>query len=336
MKKILYAIIGLVVIYLILCLVGPKEMVFTRSVLINADQKQVMAALSDFKFFTEKWSPWTEKDPQMKRTYEGEPGKPGHKYSWEGNDQVGKGHQEIVSITGDSIYQKLNLITWHAEPDVYLTAKPEGSAVKVNWTIVMKNGFLGRGMSLFMSMEKYMAPDFEHGLDMLKKALESMPSEPSAGGFDVKEIEWTDKTFVGKKATMTFDKLGLFFSETYPKVYAELEKEKVNSVTAPCAIFFRYDEQKGETECAAVASVPAGTKVKNWETFNIPAGKALQVAYNGGYGNITSPHAAIDDYMKAHNLTSSYVLEEYVSGPTNEKDSTKWLTNIIYVLAPGK
>jgi effector-binding domain-containing protein len=315
-------------------LFGPKEVAFSRSIVINADQPKVMTALGDFKFFTEKWSPWTEKDPEMKKTYEGEPGKPGHKYSWEGNDKVGKGTQEFIAITNDSIYQKLNLITWHAEPDVYLTAKPEGAGTKVTWTIVMKNGFFGRGMSLFMNMEKRMAPDFEHGLDMLKKAVEEMPSEPTAANYEVKEIDWADKTFVGKKATLTFEQLSFFFGENFPKIFGELGKAKIQPLMAPSSIFFKYDAQKGEAECAAVACVPAGTKLKDWETFNVPAGKALHVAYYGGYNNMTAPHAAIDEYMKAHNLTQSVVVEEYASDPGTEKDSTKWLTNIYYVLSP--
>ena len=41
----------------------------------------------------------------------------------------------------------------------------------------------------------------------------------------------------------------------------------------------------------------------------------------------------MDAYMKANNLPmQTQVIEEYVTDPMHEKDTTKWLTNIYYVL----
>lgn len=333
MKKVLYVIIGLIAVYLILCLIGPKDVVFSRSIVINADQPKVMTALSDFKFFTEKWSPWTEKDPQMKMTFEGEPGKPGHKYSWEGNDKVGKGTQEFIAVTSDSIYQKLNLITWHAEPDVYLTAKPEGNGTKVNWSIVMKNGFLGRGMSLFMSMEKAMAPDFEHGLDLLKKAVESMPTAPVAEKYDVKEVDFPETNLIGtKKQRMTMDKVGEFFGANLSKIMDDMKKNKVEPASAPSGIYYDFKMEDMSADVVACFAAPKGAKVKGLENYEFPAGKAVFLAYHGGYNGMMPAHDAIKNYIKEKNLSVSATYEEYVSDPGTEKDSTKWLTNIYYIL----
>lgn len=333
MKKVLYVIIGLVVVYLILCLVGPKEVVFTRTIVVNADQQKVMTALTDFKFFTEKWSPWTEKDPEMKMTFEGEAGKPGHKYSWEGNDQVGKGSQEMIAITNDSVYQKLNLITWHAEPEVYLTAKPEGNGTKVSWTIVMKNGFFGRGMSLFMSMEKAMAPDFEHGLDRLKTAVESMPATSSTANYDVKEVDFPETNIIGtKKQRMTMDKVGEFFGANLSKIMEEMKKNKTELLSAPSALYYDFKYEDMSADVVACFTAPKGAKVKGFENYEFPAGKAVMLAYHGGYNDMMAAHETIGKYMKEKNLSASVTLEEYVSDPMTEKDSTKWLTNIYYIL----
>jgi effector-binding domain-containing protein len=335
MKKVLYAIIGLLVIYLILCLVGKSEAKVERSITINGSVDAIKAAIADHKVFQEKWSPWREKDTAAKVTFEGEEGKPGSKMSWVSEKkEVGKGSMTLNSFNGDSVVQTLHFDDF-GDSKIYHIVTAQGTGANVTWGMQSKPPFLFRGMAMFMNMEAMIAPDFEKGLMKLKSYVESMPSVPTAANYEVKEIDWTDKTFVGTKATMSFDKLAGFFGDNFHKIFEELEKSKVKIMMAPSAIFFKYDEQKGETECAAVACVPAGTKVKGWETFNIPAAKALQIAYYGGYGNMTAPHAAMDEYMKAHNMTQSVVVEEYVSDPGTEPDSTKWLTNIYYILMPS-
>ena len=51
----------------------------------------------------------------------------------------------------------------------------------------------------------------------------------------------------------------------------------------------------------------------------------------GNYSKIGIAHYAMDDYMKEKNfLQGSPVIEEYVSGPDKEADSTKWVTNVYY------
>ena len=79
MKKVLYVILALLVVYLILCLAGKSEAKVERSININSSPEAVKAAIADHKVFHDNWSPWTEKDPEAKVTYEGETGKHGQK-----------------------------------------------------------------------------------------------------------------------------------------------------------------------------------------------------------------------------------------------------------------
>ena len=66
MKKILYVLLGLIAVYLILCLIGPSSVRVERSISIHAQADVIKSKIVDLKFFHETWSPWTEKDPQMK------------------------------------------------------------------------------------------------------------------------------------------------------------------------------------------------------------------------------------------------------------------------------
>lgn len=333
MKKVLYVIIGLVVLYVLLCLFGPAKVKVERSISINAAVPVVQNALLDFKFFQEKWSPWTALDPAMKVTYTGESGKPGSGYAWESDKkEVGKGSMEFIALRNDSILQKLRF-DGQGDADVYLITEAEGAGTKVTWGMAFEIGFFGRAPMLFMSMDKMVGPDYEKGLASLKNVMESMASEPKTyNGYEVKEINWEEKTYLGKRAKLGFDKLQAFFGDNYGKIFSELGKNKIEPLAAPSAIYWFWDEEKKETDCAAVACVPNGTKVKGWETFTIPAANVLQIAYYGAYEKSMNAHMAMDEYMKEKSKEQVYVIEEYVTDPMNEKDTSKWLTNIYYVL----
>jgi effector-binding domain-containing protein len=55
------------------------------------------------------------------------------------------------------------------------------------------------------------------------------------------------------------------------------------------------------------------------------------VAYYGNYDQSEKAHDAIGDKMKADGLVlRDAVIEEYVTDPTAEPDTAKWLTNIYY------
>ena len=104
MKKILCVIIGLIVVYLILCLVGPASSKVERTIVINSSSDIIKQKLTDLKFFHSDWSPWTEKDPAMKVTFTGETGKEGNSMLWESNvKDVGKGFPEKAAPEKTSV-----------------------------------------------------------------------------------------------------------------------------------------------------------------------------------------------------------------------------------------
>lgn len=335
MKKVLYVIIGLVVVYLILCFAGPKASKIERTIVINAPMEAVNAAIIDHKVFHDKWSPWTEKDPGMKVTFEGEMGKPGHKMSWESDSaSVGIGSMTINSISADSIIQTLRFD--NHESKIYHILKNENGATSVIWGLSSEFPFFARGIVMLMNAEKHMeemiAPDFEKGLVKLKTYVESTPT---AANYEVKEVDWTEKTFVGKKELVTFDKIAEFYGTNLGKIMGELGKNKIEPQMAPLGIFWTFDEQKQQTEMAVAMCVPKGTQLKGYETWDVPASKVLHVVYYGDYAKSMAAHMAMEAYMTKNNLKQSLVIEEYANDPMEVKDTAQWMTNIYYILMPS-
>ncbi len=332
MKKLLYVILALVAVYFILALIGPKEMKVERSVSINKPSSLVTSKLADYKFFHDEWSPFTELDPAMKTTYTGNPGEVGHLYKWSGNKDAGSGEMEIKAFSGDSLIQR---ITFDGMGDSkgYYIVKDKSTAADVTWGIVFEMGFLFRPMALFMGMEKMVGEKYEKGLATLKTKLEAMKEEvASASNHEVKEIQWEARTFYGTpKIKMDGTKLKDFFSENFPKQMMELEKQKIQSCMSPCGLFYSWDEKTMMTECAAVMCVPPGIDIKKMDKYSIPASSVLHAPHYGNPANSIEAHYAIDAYMKEKKLDYTFVIEEYVTNPM-ETDTSKWLTNIYYIL----
>jgi effector-binding domain-containing protein len=336
MKKVLYVIVALAVIYLVLCIAGPSVIKVQRSTSMNASADAIKSQITDYNVFA-KWSPWAEKDTAMKTTIEGAAGTVGHKYAWDGNKQVGKGTMELTKISADTVAEKLDF-SGKGVSDVFFIFKPEGAATNVTWAMDMNVGFFGRGMMMFFKgkMDKMLGGDFEKGLAKLKTVVEAVPVVKTYRGFEIKEVVWTEHNYYGKKATIAIDKLSAFFAENFPKVFNDAVNAKLQHTGPPSGLFYSYDQQKNQTECAAVISVPDGQVLKGWEKFNIPATDlALHIAYYGGYSKMADAHGAMADYMKEKGLTNGEVIEEYITDPMSEKDSTKWLTNIYYVIKGG-
>lgn len=152
--------------------------------------------------------------------------------------------------------------------------------------------------------------------------------------YDVKKISWPERTFITKRETVAFDSLSNFFTKNYGAIYENLQKAGIQPTDPPCAIYYTIDEEKKETELAA--AVPVQGKVadiKGFTKLTIPPSTVITTTYYGPYDEGMRPaYAAMEDYLKENRLTRQLMIEEYLSDPMVEKDSSKWKTNIYFVV----
>ena len=86
---------------------------------------------------------------------------------------------------------------------------------------------------------------------------------------------------------------------------------------------------------AAAVPVPASARITNSiiRSEDIPATKAIVVNYYGAYDKIAEAHNSLDRYVAGKNLVQKPpVIEQYITGPANEKDTAKWLTKVVYLV----
>ena len=175
--KVLIVVAILLVVFVIVVATRPSQFRIVRSATMNAPAEVVFAQVNDFHAWR-AWSPWEEKDPALKRTYEGPPAGKGTVYSWAGNKDVGEGRMTITeSRPGELVRIKLEFLKpFAATNTAEFTFVPQGEQTAVTWAMEGHNGFMAKAFCMFMDMDKLIGGDFEKGLAGMKRVVESAPA----------------------------------------------------------------------------------------------------------------------------------------------------------------
>lgn len=338
--KTLMVILGVVVaLVLVLGILGPGRSHVVRETVIAAPGPVVWDHLRSLKKHN-GWSPFLAMDPDMKVTYEGTDGAVGSKSSWEGG-KSGKGEQVIAAVdSGKRIDVDLHFMEpFEAQATASLVMQPMADSTRVTWTYDGKNGFISRIIAVFKNMDSMLGPVFDDGLARLKQVAEADATAQKEAlaartfrGYTVETEERPATTYCGKRQKVGWDKLGAFFGAAFPATAEALGKAGVAVTGAPSALIFEWDTiAKAADVLAGLPVADTTAKVAGLVLAQVPAGKVLAVAYHGAYEGTGKAHAALEDMMKAHGLAlRAAEIEEYVTDPTQEPDTAKWLTNIYY------
>jgi hypothetical protein len=173
MLKIIFILIALfIAIILVLAAIKSDSFHVERSIDIKAAPGRIFPFINDFH----QWNEWTpyNKDPAMKKTFNGSASGKGAIYAWEGNTEVGRGE---ISITATTPPNKVELDLHMIKPFegrnvVVFTLTTTGETTKVTWGMDGKQNFIVKVMGLFFSMDKMVGTDFDVGLARLKTVAE--------------------------------------------------------------------------------------------------------------------------------------------------------------------
>jgi uncharacterized protein YndB with AHSA1/START domain len=163
-----------IVVILILAAMKPDTFRVERKAAISAPTEKLFALISDFHQWR-SWSPWENRDPELKRSYSGAERGKGAVYGWEGNKNVGSGRMEILEASPSQIVIKLDFLKpFEAHNQAEFTLTPQGDATnvgtEVTWAMHGPAPFVSKMMQVFMNMDKMIGRDFEAGLANLQKA----------------------------------------------------------------------------------------------------------------------------------------------------------------------
>ena len=146
-----------------------------RTTVIAAAPGEILPHLTDFHRWR-AWSPWEDRDPELRRTYSGPRSGVGARYEWSGNRKAGAGQMTIESVDASVVRVDLVFTKPFASSSkaVFVLRPDQGDprATAVSWQVLSPKTKLMRVMGLIMNLEKTIGPDLERGLAQLKQRVE--------------------------------------------------------------------------------------------------------------------------------------------------------------------
>ncbi|GAA1743175.1 SRPBCC family protein [Microbacterium paludicola] len=146
----------------------------SRSVVIDAQPEQVFPYIERFPEWV-KWSPFEGSDPELQRVYRGAPEGDGAIYEWSGNAKAGAGMMTITDVTSCQVHVDTEFFRpfKNKTRHVFAVTPSGGAATTVTWEMHGEHtGLVGLVSRVLMPIEKFMGPEFEKGLEALKRVVE--------------------------------------------------------------------------------------------------------------------------------------------------------------------
>ena len=173
-----FAVVGAVVVLgiavvLILAATRPDTFRIARTTTIKAPPEKIFPLINDFRNWT-SWSPYEQKDPDMRRSYGSTTSGRGAVYEWDGDKNVGAGRITITDASPSSMV-RLNLDMlkpFEAHNVVEFTLDPRGGETAVTWAMNGGVPYLAKIVHVFFNMDRMVGGDFETGLANMKAAAE--------------------------------------------------------------------------------------------------------------------------------------------------------------------
>lgn len=345
LKILLIIVLAFVAIVCLLGVIGPDTFRYERSATMNAPPDVVYDNVRQFSRMKE-WGPWQASDRDMVNSLEGVDGEVGSVWKWTG-DTVGVGKQELVSLEPNrSVRSKLTFtvpVIGDMESFSTFQLVPEGVGTTVVWGMEGETGFWGKVMGKFGDSDAQLGAMFEQGLAGLKRVSEAQAAAAAAelaaktsGGYLVETVDRPELVFIGKRnKKVKWDAIEAYYAANFPAVGASVGEAELAMSGGPSGIFWEWNEKDQTADLMAAMPVKGDshTTVPGFETYVIPASKMLLVEYYGDYAKSMVAHEALEAYIKEKGMTHyGNVIEEYITDPMAEKDTTKWLTNIYYMV----
>ena len=163
-----------IAVVLILAATKPDTFRVQRAITVRAPAEKIFPLIDDFHQWR-SWSPYEDRDPALKRSYEGPASGKGAVYGWEGNKNVGSGRMEILEAsTPSKIVIKLDFFApFEGHNSAEFTMLPQGDATTVAWLMHGPAPFMNKMMQVFMNLDHMIGKDFEVGLANLKRITEA-------------------------------------------------------------------------------------------------------------------------------------------------------------------
>jgi effector-binding domain-containing protein len=330
---------SLAVIGLVPPLLMPPSYTASSSIVIESNPYNVFPYVADLKNW-EKWSPWAEQDPNMAYVYSENTYGAGASMQWDSKiEQMGAGKMTTLQFKKfHHIYYRWDFMKpfKNVTNGQVIIEKINDHQVKVTWNNTGKLKWpVDRWVNTFTSFKKMFEKDFAHGLENLKKLVESSPQR-QLPVVKAEEMEVPEQLIYSvMHETVLNSEVGAKIGESYQAILQAIASTQAIPVEAPPLCLFYSHNNKTTKMRPGMVVMGCGSMPNGVECIPMRAGKVLRFAYLGGYTQMEPTYDAINVYLEENKIKKreNYTWESYITDPGLEPDSTKWLT---YIYVPIK
>ncbi len=150
-----------------------KNIHIQKKVSITSDIEAVYDKIRYLEKFPE-WSPFYDADPEQKYEVKGTDGAVGAQFHWDGNKGKDLGYQEIVKLSAPTyVGMKCDIQKpFKASPTFEYALSSNGNDVTVTQDFKLESGLVDSFFMWLFGARKQMEKTNEHGMNLLKKAVE--------------------------------------------------------------------------------------------------------------------------------------------------------------------
>ena len=277
----------------------------TRTVTIDRPAKMVYKTANSMHTFND-WSPWAKIDPEAKYQFSGPANGVGSKMSWQGNEEVGSGSQEIIAAEPYKMIKSELYFDGQGDDPAWATIsiKDMGESSEVSWVFDadFNGNILGRYFG--MMMDGMLGPQYETGLQNLKAVVESKPVYDFSG-FSVEQVEAQNILFVSTAGQITED-LSAVMAAAYDQITTFMDANGIEMAGMPMTITRHWGEVIWEFD----AAIPVSINAIEGETGDIQlgqtyAGKVVKYIQKGSYDQAEASYELLDAYLADQELETN-------------------------------
>lgn len=314
----------------------PKNVQVSRERVMDDPPEAIFAQISDLNNW-KNWSVWYRMDPDADYEYSDPPAGVGAWYSWASeNRSLGKGKLTIVEAEpARSIKTQIEFGEGMGSIDGSWELTPAEQGTKVVWTADMEFPFFQRWFSVII--EGKLGPQLESGLF-------SIDSVASVMGVPIAETDYAFEEVMREEmmvyyVTMEdvpFEEISLKMGEAFGILMQWLGDDISNMNNVPMTEYTKWDTEASMCSFRTLVSVQTDREpdVPVMEG-TVVGGRYLKGVHMGAYENMKGIYMAAEGYVPSMGWEmTGGPIEEYITDPGMEPDTSKWITNIYWPIAP--
>jgi effector-binding domain-containing protein len=328
LKKILLGILIVVALLVVIAFFLPQNVHVERSLEMNAPAKIVYNQVIDLHSW-DKWAKWNQIDPEMKVEYINKGFGENAGYSWTSDHpNVGSGKLLITeAVHYDSIATSMDFME-EGTATSYFLFNEEAGKTNVLWGFDTDLGYNPIARWFGLMFDSMIGPDFEEGLENLKVVSETILAEkqPIVEIRDMPAVK-----IVSIRETIELAEIGQKMGEMYGKLLKLIEKEQLEMIDVPIAIYHQFDGVTTDIECGIPVNALTENTGDTFESKEIPASDYVHADHFGDYMKLEKTHSFIQEWMNKRQIDmAGGPIERYFTDPQNEPDTAKWHTSVYY------